>query len=274
MPSTYAHHRFGRDVSFGLPQTIQTVIQSHPDLYSMGLHGPDLLFYNHPLRSNPVSQLGFGIHDEPGQDFFAPAAKRINELDNPSAHLAYLYGFLCHFALDQACHGYIDEKIAASGVTHTEIEMEFDRMLLAGDGLDPVRQSLTDHIHPSPESAAVIADFFPTITQKQVFHAQKSFVFYNRLLVAPGKVKRKIIFSLLRLSGNYREMHGLVMSLHPDPRCADSNQRLAELYQQAIPVARHLIETWQDTAQGKLPWDDLYRYTFGSKYIPLEESAT
>lgn len=27
------------------------------------------------------------------------------------------------------CHGYIDEKIQASGVSHAEIEVEFDRML-------------------------------------------------------------------------------------------------------------------------------------------------
>ena len=39
--------------------------------------------------------------------------------------------------------------------------MEFDRMLLVQDWMDPVRQSLTDHIHPGTTSAAVIADFFP-----------------------------------------------------------------------------------------------------------------
>ena len=39
-------------------------------------------------------------------------------------------------------------------------------------------------------------------------------------------------------------------------------------------MARQLIETWRDTAEGKVPWDNLYRYTFGSKYIPLEESAS
>ena len=36
---------------------------------------------------------------------------------------------LCHFSLDVMCHGYIDEKIQAGGVSHAEIEIEFDRML-------------------------------------------------------------------------------------------------------------------------------------------------
>ena len=48
-------------------------------------------------------------------------------------------------------------------------------------------------------------------------------------------------------------------------------QMLTRLYVRAIPEARHLIETWLDTAAGRCPWDDLYRYTFGSKYVPREE---
>ena len=32
--------------------------------------------------------------------------------------------------------GYIDEKIAKSGISHTEIEVEFDRNLMEKDGLD------------------------------------------------------------------------------------------------------------------------------------------
>lgn len=58
---------------------------------------------------------------------------------------------LNHFALDVSCHGYIDEKIAASGISHTEIEVEFDRMLMLMDGKDPLRQNLTEHIVPCME---------------------------------------------------------------------------------------------------------------------------
>ena len=50
----------------------------------------------------------------------------------------------------------IDEKIAASGITHAEIEAELDRELLVMAGKNPVKQKLTGHIKPSQESAAVI----------------------------------------------------------------------------------------------------------------------
>jgi hypothetical protein len=51
----------------------------------------------------------------------------IETASDKEAALAYIYGFICHFALDSTCHGYIDEKIAQSGVSHTEIEVEFER---------------------------------------------------------------------------------------------------------------------------------------------------
>ena len=56
---------------------------------------------------------------------------------------AYLLGFLCHFALDAACHGYIENKIAVSHVTHTEIESEFDRFLLERQGIEPLSARLS-----------------------------------------------------------------------------------------------------------------------------------
>lgn len=31
----------------------------------------------------------------------------------------YAAGFLCHFALDSACHGYIEERAAAGPATHS-----------------------------------------------------------------------------------------------------------------------------------------------------------
>ena len=222
-------------------------------------------------KYSAINRIGYGMHGRPADEFFKKAWMRARELPEGRGGFAYLYGFICHFALDHSCHPYIEKKIKESGVTHAEIEVEFDRMLLLQDGLDPLRQSLTDHIHPSTNSACVIADFFPGVTARQIYHAERSFLFYNRLLIAPGSVKRNMIFSLLHLTGNYTEMHGLVVNRQPNPLCKDSNQMLTRLYVRAIPEARHLIETWLDTAAGRCPWDDLYRYTFGSKYVPREE---
>ena len=78
---------------------------------------------------------------------------------------------ICHFALDHSCHGYIEEKIQKSGVTHAEIEVEFDRMLLEKHGHNPITSHLTNHIPTDATCAGVIAEFFPEVTKQEVQQA-------------------------------------------------------------------------------------------------------
>lgn len=266
MPSTYAHYRFSRAVLNNLPKETAEIIKSNIDLFDMGIHGPDLLFYYHPLQVNPINQRGYAMHDEAALDFFAPAGEVIEQNDYSPAHLAYIYGFICHFALDRSCHKYIDEKIAESGVTHAEIEVEFDRRLLLHDGYNPVTKCLTEHIQPSIHSAEVIADFFPTVTAEQIYKAERSFVYYNSLLLAPSPIKRGVIYSLLRVSGNYREMHGLMVNYKPNPKCKDSNKILMRHYTDGVKDAIYLINHYLDNVIGNLEWSGLYDYTFGARH--------
>lgn len=168
MPSTYAHYRMGQEVIKQVSVPAHDIIMKHKQLYDIGLHGPDILFYYHPLVTNPVNAIGYGLHERSGKYFFGKAAEIIETASDKEAALAYIYGFICHFALDSTCHGYIDEKIAQSGVSHTEIEVEFDRSLMIEDGKDPVRQDLTKHIVPSMENASVIAPFFQGAEPKRV----------------------------------------------------------------------------------------------------------
>lgn len=264
MPSTYAHYRFGNDVRNRLPERQKKEIEAYFDLFSIGLHGPDLLFYYRPLSSNAVNQTGYDMHDLPGIDFFAHAGEILRQYQFSPEYAAYIYGFLCHFALDRECHGYIDEKIEASGASHSEIEVEFDRALLVEDGYDPLSKKLTDHIHPSREASLVISRFFPGISDKEIYKASRSMVFYCDLLCAPGKGKRNLLLGLLKLAGKYESMKDLMIRRKPDPICSDSCARLRELYDSALEKAVRLILEFPDSASGKIPYDPLYRYTFGS----------
>ena len=46
MPTTYAHDLFGKKIYHKLPKEMQMVIQRNVNLYRIGLHGPDILFYH------------------------------------------------------------------------------------------------------------------------------------------------------------------------------------------------------------------------------------
>ena len=153
MPSTYAHYRMGQQVRQSLAGRQREVVEAWPELYLIGLHGPDILFYYKPLSANPVKTVGHALHERPGRSFFSHACRAVRESRQPEAALAYAYGLLNHFALDMSCHPYVNGLAAAGRLTHTEIEVEFDRSLMLADGLDPVTFVQTGHIHPTAENA-------------------------------------------------------------------------------------------------------------------------
>lgn len=265
MPSTYAHYRLGKEVALSLPERLKGIISKHIELYNIGLHGPDILFYYKPFFANRVNQTGFGMHEEPGKYFFEEAGKVIREKEKKEAHLAYIFGFICHFILDSQCHGYIDEKIERSGVRHTEIEAEFDRELLKRDGYNPIGKPLTDHIIATERNGKIISEFFQGITTEEVVESLEAMKHYNQMLLAPRLYKRLIIYGILAVTGNYREMHGLVINRKPNPNCEDSTEMLKRLYVTAVGESIRLITEYDDYIRQKQPLDNRYRLTFGSK---------
>ena len=265
MPSTYAHFCLGRETARLLGPEPLEAITRYPQLYSIGLHGPDLFFYYKPLSKNLVNRLGHAFHDRPGRDFFERAARVLQAHPDSLAHRAYTYGFLCHFALDTLSHDYVAEKEAESGLSHARIESELERTLMLQDGLDPVRHRPTGHLVASEENAAVIADFFPEVTPEQVLDSLRGMVFYLNLLVAPSALKRWVIFTALRLAGQYENMGGLVIGPDPEPRCGDSNAELLRRFDRAAELAARLIGDFDQVTESGKAEDPVYARTFDPK---------
>ena len=70
MPSTYAHFRAGQRLRARLTGTPKAAVEAHPELYNIGLHGPDILFYYEPYHKNRVSAVGYRQHEKSGASFF------------------------------------------------------------------------------------------------------------------------------------------------------------------------------------------------------------
>ena len=63
MPAAYAHYTFGKKVLANIENPdIRRIITEHRALFDIGLHGPDILFFYRPLKSNPVSKAGHLMH--------------------------------------------------------------------------------------------------------------------------------------------------------------------------------------------------------------------
>lgn len=142
MPAFYAHYKFGQMVKEQLPAKYQRLLEDYQDLYEIGLHGPDILFFYHPIIRHPITQIGVVIHHETGRVFFEHALTQMHrsaaEGDKMQKALwAYALGVVCHFALDASCHTYINHFEKTRRISHHEIEKEFEKYLMKKDGLDP-----------------------------------------------------------------------------------------------------------------------------------------
>lgn len=263
MPTTYTHYRFGSDVFRQLPAALKEQIAPFREFYDLGLHGPDLLFYYKALQKNPVNQLGYVMHSKPAREFFRAAKLAMDQLSEPGSSLAYLYGFICHFALDCTCHPYIGERVRFTGITHSEIEAELDRAFMVMDGLNPITYHPAMHINASESAARTIAHFFPPVKERQIFRAIRSMRWYCDMLVAPQPWKRKLIFRLLKLGGCYDNIHGMVINYKPNPSCAVMCTTLENLYLQAVPAAVELISNYQAYLLGDQKLDARFNHTFG-----------
>ncbi len=238
MPSTYTHSNFGGKVFENLSSDVKKKIENNKELFLIGLHGPDIFFYYNPLSKNYINQTGYGMHGEIAANFFSGLRDKANNNDSLAA---YLFGFICHFMLDSSCHGYIAEKMEKSNISHAEIEVEFDRSLLVADNKNPLTASLTDHIVVNDPICEVISIAFPSIPKSKIEKSLKSFIHFNRILIAPGKLKRNFILTLLKISGNYDSMKGLLINYTPNPNCADSCIELQRRFDNAVIPTTEII---------------------------------
>ena len=263
MPTTYTHWKFGTEIYGRLPDSIRRDVDRSPELYAIGQHGPDIFFYYNAVTKNPVNRLGNAMHSQPAAAFLEPAAERLRWLPADHGHRAWVYGFICHFMLDSCVHWYVEDKIAAGGVSHSEIEAEFDRILMVRDGLDPVSFQPVGHIVPSAENALVIAGFFPELSVLQVQKSLQDMVRYLKLLVCPGKAKRAFLTNGIRILGLGQSIGDMIINLEPDPRCADSNAELTRLFNLALDETVEILVEFEAAVRNGTPLPSRFSRTFG-----------
>lgn len=262
MPTTYAHYTFGQEVLKKLNDEIRNIINENIDLYNIGLHGPDILFYHKPLKSNPVSRKGHELHEQTANIFFENARNEIVHSEDFNASCSYIMGFICHFMLDSYCHPYI-RRFENDELTHVEIETEFDRFIMLKHNKEPISFRPTFHIIPEEYNARIISKFFEGISDEDILRSLKSMKFNLNLLVAPSILKRYVIFTGLKLSGNYKNMRGLIMNYEPGKECNRLNESLYDLYEKAADNAAEIICEYYNNLNARESINSYFNRNFG-----------
>lgn len=239
MSATYAHYRFGAAMLQRMPADVCRTAKRHRRLYDVGLHGPDLFFFYKPLFSTKIGRLGNKFHRQTGREFFLRVCRNLR-LEPSEEGQAYLYGVLCHYALDAHVHPLV-EKYSWEGIaSHTRVETEFDRFLLEKDGKNPpYGMRLTKHMVLTDPECEIVSRFYPGTEGAHIRECLKGMVNIRKALELPeGIVRTAVIKTMSAGSETFRDM---VMQAQPDPVCEPLNQPLLERYEQAAKVFPEML---------------------------------
>ena len=241
MPTTFTHDLFGREVYRKLPRDLQETIREHGDLYRIGQHGPDILFY-YRILNNKVNQLGRKMHKATAAPFFTQGLMRARE-DQDEALLVYLLGFACHFMLDSTCHPYIKTLTDQKLVSHGKIEKELDRLLMQKEGKDPFHYYPSCCIAPSIGAAKTIHKAieevsYPTIYSTLLWMKRST----NLMVYDDNGRKQKIILPLLKAAGLEKKIGDNFMRKDMDMSCMPMLEELLKLFQKAVDDAVPMVE--------------------------------
>ncbi|WP_296880280.1 zinc dependent phospholipase C family protein [Thomasclavelia sp.] len=261
MPASYSHYRLGNIVLNQLDGPLKQILIDYLDFYNIGLHGPDILFYNRPYLHSRVNRLGSSMHKEIAREFFEPALKKLKQTQS-KAQLAYLCGFVCHFILDSNCHSQVDLIMANTKRTHFEIETELDRYFMIKDGLDPLRTHLTNHVHINDDIVTNIEIYFNRASKKDIYKSLTGFKFYDRLLVAPQIYKRALIYLVLKITFTFKRFQGFVVNYKQNKTIEPYLTILENLFNQSIEESIKAINEFVLALKNDLPLSSRFDQNF------------
>lgn len=261
MPAIYAHHRFGNLILPGLPADVRGAIMRNRSLFDAGLQGPDFLFYYKPTAKNPVNALAREIHQQTGVEFFTQVCQILQ--GNPKeTELAYLYGLLGHYCLDCLCHPYVHEQSRCGNPGHNAIELEFERYLLAQDGVKrPHTYPRSRLLKLTKADCALICRFYPPVTAGQIQEAADGMRHITTLITCGNPIHRTAAKQVLRILGD--EQRGLLMPPKANPALEERNRELLTRFHQALGIYPVLLEQIREHLNFREPLGTEFQRIFG-----------
>lgn len=259
MPATYAHYVFGKKVYQKLSEYLRQEIRQGKDAFLLGLHGPDLLFYYYPVHKNRINQQGVQMHKQLAADFFDRGRTCWRKGQDPALR-AYLYGFLCHFILDNECHPFVNLYAEEKGLGHLTIETEFDRYLMARDQRKAVNYLPVHHLISRSHTRKQIAQLFDHVTPAQIDVCIRQFRLVITFFVCRNPVKRGVLKMVSRVMGQDQGIGGLIMDGNVHPFCEESDRFLEERMDHAVLTAVDEMQKYARVlSSGGLLSDRLYQ---------------
>ena len=181
------------------------------------------------------------MHHEPAREFFERAFKVVQVQKNKRAACAYLAGFMTHFILDSTCHPYVRKRIKETGISHTEIETDWDFQVLqkAGEDLDHYKRAC--HVKNRKEIAMVIAPYFKKSAKQIRVSLFDMKLVINHIFRSGFGVKRAIAMMIGGYVCPELEIHHHFIPREIHPGDKETCQHLWELYYESQDLCVEMI---------------------------------
>ena len=253
MPYYYAHLSLGAQVLSQLPQELSLLLNRERSAFDLGCLGPDPLFFYRPTLPNPVRREGVAMHARSALPVFGRLREAVEE-DAPMS-AGYAAGFLCHLALDSACHGWIDRRAAEGTVTHLAMEAEFDRLLMERDDLVSLGRSYLPPM-PSGEVFAAAARAYQHTSPKQLEEGYRSMrrdtALFARL--SGHRLSRPANRAVGALPG-LKALQGIFLTADSHDAYAESNEYLTRQLAATVEAAAKQTQRFFQAAESGAPLD-------------------
>ena len=262
MPTTYAHDLFGKKIYQQLSPELKQVIRRHANLYRIGLHGPDILFYYIPRPD--VTGIGIQMHGQTAASFFERGMTLVRK-NHDERLLVYLLGFGGHYLLDSSCHPYVYEMAEKDVISHTLLEKEFDRTLMLETHKDPYHYYPSSCIVPRISYARVIHRAIPKVKSRDIFTSLRCMKFITNCLVYDNKGRRKKLLTFLsgiagkKLSSSMMEYF---MEKDPVPGSAVPVHGLHRLFDQSVRESPAFMEELFRLSKEEFPLSERWHHTY------------
>ena len=258
MPNYYAHLTFGARVLSRLDDALRLRLEEERPAFDLGCLGPDPLFFYRPFQPNRVRREGMTMHAQSALPVFQRLRRGVAE-DRPMAW-GYAAGFLCHLALDSACHGYVNRRAAEGGPTHLAMEAEFDRVLMVADGWPVVDRQAHMPVVEDPRVWVAAARAYEHAGPAEVERAYRRMERDTAMLArASNRLRGRLLDLIARLIPRAAGLRGIALRAEPDPACAESSRMLRQLMEAAVEPTAQVVEGFfEDIARDHplSPWFD------------------
>lgn len=262
MPTTYTHDLFGKHIYRRLPKEMREVIRENGNLYRIGLHGPDILFYL--LPDHRVTKTGVQMHKETARPFFEKGMEKVRNTGD-RALLAYLLGFGCHYLLDSKCHPLVNRMDEDGTISHTLSEKELDRALMIETGRNPLHFYPSDCIVPKLSYAEVIHEAIPTISPKKIYWSLRMMKGITNAMVCDNNGRRKKALAFAGNLINKTEAASALEHIMEKTPVAGSKEpvlKLKQLFAEEVEEAPQYLEELYSLASGEHSLSERFDRTY------------